>query len=169
MGINGIWQKLRERLKKTPKAAVYIAAAALCTLLLLAQKSPKTGAAKDISPPEEPEPAQAGYTEALEKRLEEIIGQIEGAGEVSVMITVGGSEEKVYKSDVSESDSKRDEKTVVLGSKDAILTGTRFPEVLGVLVVCSGGDRPAVQEKVVNAVATVLNISTGKVYVANRK
>ena len=105
--------------------------------------------------------------EELEDELEEIITKIRGVGKVSVMVTVSGTEEKEYISDVSERDGASETKTVIAGSKEALLKAEKYPEVRGVLVVCSGGDKPQIQEKVVNAVSTVLDIPTNKVFVTN--
>ena len=41
------------------------------------------------------------------------------------------------------------------------------PEITGVLIVCDGGDDIGVKEKVINAVSTVLNIPSNRVYVTN--
>ena len=170
MGITQIKEKLLGELKRSPKLAVYLTVAAVCILILLFLRTPEK---KDdtIRPTEEPEQIYTveNYEEELEKKLKEIISQIQGVGEVTVMLTIEGTETKIYASDTSESDSKRDSETVVIGSKEALLQAIKYPEVKGVLVVCSGGDRPLIKEKVVNAVATVLDIPTSKVYVTNAK
>ena len=45
------------------------------------------------------------------------------------------------------------------------MTQTKYPQIAGVAVLCSGGDRVTVQEKVIRAVSTVLGISSADVFV----
>ncbi len=42
-----------------------------------------------------------------------------------------------------------------------------MPKIRGVLVVCDGGGDPVTKEKITQAVAGVLNISSGKVFVTD--
>lgn len=168
MGIFKIREKISQKLKSSPKAAVYLAVAALCALALIIMKPSDKQENEPVQVPEEPERSLGSdYAESLAEELEEIISRIRGVGEVRVMLTLEGTEEKIYAEDTSESDSKQDAKTVVIGSKEALLKATKYPEVRGVLVVCDGGGKPSVKEKVVNAVATVLDIPTGKVFVTD--
>ena len=152
MGIGQIKEKIGGIFRSSPKIAVYLSVAAACVLLLLFMKTPK--------PESAPEPESAvimpikDRAEELEDELEEIITKIRGV-------------EKEYISDISERDGASETKTVIAGSKEALLKAEKYPEVRGVLVVCSGGDKPQIQEKVVNAVSTVLDIPTNKVFVTN--
>ena len=170
MGITQIKGKIIGELKRSPKLAIYLTVAAVCILLLLLMRTPEK---EDEKPPPAEAAAEvyetASYEEELEQKLKEIISRIQGVGDVTVMLTIEGTETKIYASDTSESDSKTESETVVIGSKEALLQAIKYPEVRGVLVVCSGGDKPLIQEKVVNAVSTVLDIPTSKVYVTNAK
>ena len=169
MGLSKIKDRITEFFKNSPKAGIYLAAAAVCAALLLmfrAQRSPETPKEEPIEPEVK---TIMDYADSLEEELKGIISEIQGVGEASVMVTVRGSEEKVFARDTSGDEEHKDEKTVLAGNKDAILQNIRYPEVTGVLIVCTGGEKPTVKEKVVNAVSTVLNIPTGKVYVTNRK
>ena len=170
MGIKQAFDGFINHLKCSPKLALYLSVAAVCIIALLMMKSPEAHSAKAPAPEqvEAPEPS-ADYQTELEERLKQIISQIGGVSDVSVMLTLDGSEQKVFASDTSESDSKVESKTVIAGSKEALLESTKYPQVRGVLVVCKGGGKAAVKEKVVNAVATVLDISTSKVYVTDAK
>lgn len=164
--IEEIKKKLGE--KPAPRLLIYSAAAIICVLLLLFLKNP-SGDGDDVRIPDIPaddiKPEAADYAAELEDKLRLIVSEIDGVGKVSVMVTVSGSEEKIYAENISESDGRSDTETVIIGSKEALLKEIRRPEVTGVLIVCSGGDRAQVKEKVVNAVSTVLNIPTSKVYV----
>lgn len=170
MGIIQIKEAAIEKLKRAPKAAVYIAAAAIIAAALMIIKPPKEAEVEKVSlPAQENSFSAESYAEELEKKLTEAVSKINGVGEVKIMLTVEGTEEKVYAADISESDGRSESETVIIGTKEALLKSQKNPEVRGVLVVCSGGGKPAIKEKVVNAVATVLDIPTAKVYVTDGK
>lgn len=171
MGIAQIAESVTKKLRRSPKPAIYIAAAAVLTLMLFAMRpsGDKEQTEAVLTPAPEAAVFSENFEEQLEKRLCEIISEIQGVSNVSVMVTVEGTEEKVYVSDKSGSEEKYQSETVVLGSKEALLQSVRYPEIKGVLVVCGGGAKPSVKEKVVNAVSAVLDIPASKVYVTNSK
>ena len=88
--------------------------------------------------------AQA-YAAKTEKRLLQIVTQIDGAGETQIFLTMDNSGENVY---LKNSDTK---------------TISIEPKVRGVVVVCEGGDDPTVVSRVLDAVTKSLNISSDKV------
>ena len=85
------------------------------------------------------------YQQHLEERLAEIIGNIEGTGEVHIMITLERTEENVY--------SGRE------------TSATITPTVRGALVICEGSENVIVRQKVTDAVCKVLGISAARVCV----
>ena len=89
---------------------------------------------------------QSEYEEALENKLCAILSEINGIGDVKIMITLDTSEENRFDDD--------DE-----------LICVRSPSVRGVIVVCDGGDNILVREKVINAVSGAFGISTTRVNV----
>ena len=116
------------------------------------------------------------YEENLEQRLKKIVEEIDGVGEVSVMLTLEGSAIFSYATDVSQ-DTKaegdlRKESTVVLSldgssKKDAVVSGYTLPEVKGAAVVCSNTLSPTLQSKVIGVVSAALGIPTSKIFVTN--
>ena len=107
------------------------------------------------------------YRVKIADELVKIISQIKGVGKVSVMVTVESSYRYVYSEDIQKTTDSKKTETVILQNKEALLQRIEAPTIGGVLVVCSGGDNPAVKEKVINAVSTVLDISSSKVYVTS--
>ena len=85
------------------------------------------------------------YSEQLEDNLEAAIERMEGAGKTRVLLTMENSVEYVYLRD------------------SATKTKEVEPLIRGVLVLCEGGDKPAVVERVTNAVTKALDISAAKV------
>lgn len=89
----------------------------------------------------------AGYEHALEERLAKILSDIDGVGNISVMITLDTSEKTEY------------------GKNPDMLLSVTAPKVRGVIVVCDGGDSITVKEKVTEAVKGVFGISTAHISV----
>ena len=85
------------------------------------------------------------YSTQIESDLQNVISQIQGAGQTKVLLTMENSVEYVYLDD-STTKTKEIE-----------------PHIRGVLVVCEGGDDPVVVERISEAVTKSLDISTAKV------
>ena len=84
------------------------------------------------------------YEEELELRLEEILSQMEGVGEVEVMITLKSSAE----------------------TRDRSFTYTAqniYPEVEGVFVVSQGGDNSSVKLAITAAIQALFGIDVHKI------
>lgn len=116
------------------------------------------------------------YVTQQEHRLEGILEKINGAGDVSVFITVSDGGEKIPAKDVSEkvSDGKDSygeerETTVVTGSKsggEPYIVEERTPEISGVLVVAEGASSEAVREEIYDAVKAVYGIAPHRIKIA---
>lgn len=126
------------------------------------------------------------YVTKLEQNLTELVSSIKGAGESKVMVTLESSEQNIYateerqnkeatedRSDGQTSKKKEsdglEKKYITIkdsdGSEKALSVTQIQPTVKGVVVVCQGGDDPAVQKKVIDAIRTALNITAKRVYV----
>lgn len=117
-------------------------------------------------------PDADSYRQMLEQRLTELLSQMEGVGQVTVMITVSGSAEQVYAEEVktSSSDHNTQRESVYVitkqgGDEAALRSETKYPAVQGAAVLCSGGDHAAVQERISKAVSTVLGIPAARIFV----
>lgn len=115
-----------------------------------------------------------------EQRLTEIIGSIEGAGDCRVMVTLENSVEYIYAVEqdintdrqedsnrISEREDNRESVIIVdtENGRQGLLVTEIQPTVKGVVVICEGGDQPVVQQRIVNTLTTVLNISSKRVCV----
>ncbi len=120
------------------------------------------------------------YTSSIEKRLESVIGDISGVGRVSVMVTLDGgmsyeyakeSEEVTTTSSVSGGSNSKttvNESVVIVtqnGKNTPLIVREIYPNVSGVLVVCSGAGNVAVKLNIINAVSTLLGVSENKIEV----
>lgn len=148
-----------------------------CVLILLLFFSTLTPQSRDEAQQDEDTSA---IEQKLEHRLEELIGSINGVVSPTVMVTLESTSQRVYARDSrnGSSTSQKDgsstasgdsESSIVLISsgsdKSALEESTILPRVRGVAVICGGAEDPAVKEKVVNAIASVLDISSSRVCV----
>ncbi len=185
---SGLLKKI-SRLWREKKSRVILLIGFLGIALILASgfftdnRSGKTEAETEAAVPD----AADEYRKKLEQELAAIISRIDGAGEVSILITMETTTEDVYvvekkteeKNSHSSSDDgetgdgeyREENKYVTVkrkdGSEDAVLQKQIMPKIRGVLVVCDGGGNSVVKEKITQAVSGVLNISGGKVVVTN--
>ncbi len=124
------------------------------------------------------------YAEKLEQKLTQIIGSISGVGEPKVMVTLENGIEYIYAQEEKNSGSKTEdvnsngsksqqssdsEKNYLIvdgaSGKQALVVTEVQPTIKGVVVVCAGGDQTAVQQRVINAVSTALNITSARICV----
>ena len=111
-----------------------------------------------------------------EKRLEEFLSSIDGAGDVKVYIMVATDQRYVYATEgrrnKSENTTEEEKKYVIIGNgseKSALVETVQTPAISGAVVACSGFESPAVQEQIYKATSAALGISTGQIYVTKLK
>ncbi len=105
------------------------------------------------------------YRSALEETLAALIGQLDGAGETVVMITLRASEETVYAQNVVQGDSQISESYVILPDGTALSEMVYTPTVCGVAVLCDGGDSITIEAKIIAMVTALFDISSNHVVV----
>ena len=126
------------------------------------------------------------YTKQLEKNLTDILSSIEGAGAAKVMVTLeNGTETRYATEEKHNNEETRDEqngqttrtqqvgdseiKYITVrdadGTERALAITEIEPKVKGVVVVCPGGEDPVVQQRIIRAVTTALNLSSQRVCV----
>ena len=114
---------------------------------------------------------------SMEQRLEEILGQIRGAGRVRVMLTEETGARSTYQTDDDLTDSqdsvtsRRD--TVIITDGDraqqGLLCGVDPPEYRGAVIVCQGADQASVRLAIVQAVSNVTGLGADKISVLKMK
>lgn len=126
----------------------------------------------------------------LEKRLEKILSEIEGAGSVKVMVTgtsdgevvhaYNQTEESILREEqdgtqvLSKSDEKRLQKELVFmdggtGGRIPVVVQRIKPEVKGVVVVADGAGSSVVRQNILDAVEALLGIPKHRIQVLKRK
>lgn len=97
------------------------------------------------------------YVSGLEKRLEDILTQMDGVGNVRVMITVSSGIKTIphYKEDGS----------VLTSGGKPIVEKEEFPTPIGVVVVSDGADSYLVKSQIIAATVSLLGIKADRVQV----
>lgn len=126
------------------------------------------------------------YVEMLESKLENMVSNMLGGSEVSVLVTLDSGTEYIYASEyktdvgVKEigSESKKEQsdsnqKTYVIvkdanGAESALIVQTKMPVIRGVVIVCEDGQTASVSVAVKAAVKSALNIDAEKICIIGR-
>lgn len=112
-----------------------------------------------------------------ERRLESLLKNIQGVGQVNVMLTLksGPTLELAEDSSTSlrESETKRESDVVTVsrgsGTEEVIVTHERYPVYQGAVVVCEGGGNSAVRLSVIDAVSVLTGLGSDKITVVQWK
>ena len=97
----------------------------------------------------------------MEKRLMQVLEQVEGIGETQVFLTCAGTEKKVVEKDEAETVYKKDAR----GNQSPYVSQEQYPQVTGVLVVAKGGDDPIVIQNIQEAVEALFQVEPHKIKV----
>ena len=113
----------------------------------------------------------------LEERLERALSQIQGAGEVEVVLTLKSGPQQVLAQDVDTTVDDRGTQSALTsvvvshggGEEEAVVVQQLSPQYQGALVVCSGGDDPQVRLRLVEAVAALTGLGADQISVCKGK
>lgn len=127
-------------------------------------------------PTEPAEPSRA-VESSLEEKLEALLGRIEGAGQVSVLLTEKEGSQTLYQTDsqtdADESGSRRTDDTVLIEDENRTESGlvrqTLGPVYRGAVILCQGADDPTVKLAVVEAVRCVTGLGADQISVQKMK
>ncbi len=130
------------------------------------------------------------YEAALEKRIEAILGSVDGVGQVDVMVVLKSSGEKVLRVDRTNSSDTTTETDSAGGVREAsssqweestVLTGQAggdgaapivekelSPEISGIIISAQGGGSPAVQSEISQAMEALFGLPPHKIKVLKR-
>lgn len=116
-----------------------------------------------------PVPAETAPADSLEQRLEALLSQIQGAGQVRVLLTEDTGRETVYQTDLQADDSGRSEDTVLVEDSARNETGlvrrTLEPRYRGAVILCQGADAAQVKLAIVEAVRCVTGLGADQISV----
>ena len=127
--------------------------------------------------PSEPVEPPRAVESSLEEKLEALLGRIEGAGQVSVLLTEKEGSQTLYQTDsqtdADESGSRRTDDTVLVEDENRTESGlvrqTLGPVYRGAVILCQGADDPTVKLAVVEAVRCVTGLGADQISVQKMK
>lgn len=126
---------------------------------------------------EREERSEAYSLSQTEQRLESLLRNMQGVGQVNVMLTLkSGSTLELAKdssTSVRDNETKRDSDVVTVsrgsGSEEVVVTQERYPVYQGAVVVCEGGGNSAVRLAVIEAVSVLTGLGSDKITVVQWK
>ena len=113
--------------------------------------------------PESGLPTSEEYKAGLESSLRALCEEVRGVGEARVLVTVDGTETAVYEKNVTATGE-----TLATAGGSAVLSYYVAPKVMGVAVVCDGGDDPTVKRELTSLLCAALSLGSNQVYVGKR-
>ena len=112
----------------------------------------------------------------LEKKLENILSQISGISDVSVVLTYSQDTKQnvVYntKEEIKDGNSSKEASVAyneTSGSKTASVESVELPKIEGAIVVAKGANSVEIRSKIASAISSVTNIAAYKVQVFEKQ
>ncbi len=168
----GAWSKQATAMLQKYK---YVLLVALVGIILLLW--PSGGGGETVSAPPAAAVTDQFQTATLERRLEEALSRIEGAGEVSVVLTLKETPRQVVAQDGSATEgngqTSRELVTVLASSgsgvQQPVLLQQLSPAYQGALVVTQGGNDPNVRLAISGAVSALTGLGADKISICQGK
>ena len=127
--------------------------------------------------------ALSDYTTLLETKLSKTLSQIEGAGNVDVMITLDGASQLILAYDTESRTNSTDNTTasgtstksnntttnstpIIItknGQSEPLVLSEIMPNIKGVVVVCEGANNIRVKLNILQAVQALLGVNSGQI------
>lgn len=122
---------------------------------------------------QDPPAETAPIAENLEAELAAILSQIEGAGQVRVLLTEEAGREHLYQTDSDVRTDSRTDDTVLVedasNSETGLIRQTLEPKYRGAVILCQGADSPGVKLAIVEAVRCVTGLGADAISVLKMK
>ena len=107
----------------------------------------------------------------MEDRLSEALSKIDGAGEVTVVLTVRDGPRQVLAQDSREEQGETETVVISRGSstQETVTVQELYPSYQGALLVCPGGDDPTVCLKLTEATSALTGLGADKISISKGK
>lgn len=151
-------KNIKLKLKKIKAEYLIIAFAIIAILIIFASGISESKV--------ETEDKMVTYIETLENKLSTKLSQINGAGKVSVIISVKEgmiTEIATEKKTVTEAGLIKIEETPVLVSGKPIVLVEKYPDITGVVIIAKGANDLNVRIALLSATQTILGVTSDKI------
>ena len=112
------------------------------------------------------------YVSSLEDRLSQTLSNVQGAGKVSVVITVESGMETVIAKKTTTTDNAgiiTTEETPILVNGKTVVLKELYPKITGVLIVAGGADNISVLYKLQQATVSLLDVNLNQIQILTMK
>ena len=108
--------------------------------------------------------------EAEERRMEELLGRIDGVGKLRLMLTLQSGTRLTLAEDTQSDSGRTTRETLTLnrgsGSQEVVVTNRYYPVYQGAVVVCQGADSSAVRLAITETVQALTGLPSDRIQVA---
>ena len=107
---------------------------------------------------------------AMEQRMEEVLGKIDGVGKLRLMLTLQSGTRLTLAEDTQRDQDRTQREIVTLnrgsGNQEIVITNRFYPVYQGAVVVCQGADSSAVCLAVTETLQALTGLSSDRIRVA---
>lgn len=107
---------------------------------------------------------------AMEQRMEEVLGKIDGVGKLRLMLTLQSGTRLTLAEDTQRDQDRTQRETVTLnrgsGNQEIVITNRFYPIYQGAVVVCQGADSSAVRLAITETVQALTGLPSDRIRVA---
>lgn len=159
--------KILSNLKTNKKFQIIVIAVVILTIIFTFTSSSTQQKSDDIVVDQ-----ISSYVTNLENRLSETLKTVEGAGNVSVVITVESGMETVLAMTTTTKQTAGGTETIetplIVNGKTVVVKEV-YPKIVGVLIVAQGAKNIAVLNKIQQATTSLLNINPNQIEILTMK
>ena len=112
------------------------------------------------------------YVSVMERKLETLLNKVDGAGKVSVAVSVESGMETVLAMTTTtkeSSDGKETVSTPVLVNGKTVVLKEVYPKISGVLIVAEGADKLTIYNKIQQATLSLLDVKPSQIEILAMK
>ena len=107
---------------------------------------------------------------AMEQRMEEVLGKIDGVGKLRLMLTLQSGTRLTLAEDTQRDQDRTQRETVTLnrgsGNQEIVITNRFYPVYQGAVVLCQGADSSAVRLAITETVQALTGLPSDRIRVA---
>ena len=168
MSENSRIKSLIRKLKNDGKTRLIAVIACVIILVLIIDVNLFSGSEKEESFSD----PVSEYVYSLEKKLQHLLEQVDGAGKVSVAISVESGMETVLAMTTTTKETSAGRETVstpVMVNGKTVVLKEKYPKINGVLIVAEGANRISVYTKIQQAALSLLDVKVGQIEILTMK
>lgn len=159
--------RLAQQMEKiTQMLGKYKYAAAVLLLGVLLMLWPQEKQKEEVQAPVSETEVELSETQ---EELQRLIGQIEGAGRVEVMLSLQTGTEFEFQSDTDTDRTQTVFAQQTPNAKSPVIRKSYYPVYRGAVIVCEGADSAAVRLRIIDAVCSLTGLGSDKVSVIKMK